>query len=51
MFADAQGLQKLHDWLVFVVAKKRVLALAQLNIQLIVHMRRVNLPRRDLLVR
>ena len=51
MLPNAQRLQELHYWLVLVVAEERVFALAQLNIELIVHMRRVDLPRRHLLVR
>ena len=40
----SEGLQELNNWLVLVITEKREFALAQFNVQLVVYMRRVDLP-------
>ena len=50
MLANAESLQELHNRLVLVVAKERELTLAELDVQLLVDVGRVDLPRGHLLV-
>ena len=50
MLADAESLQKLHDRFVLVITKERELALAKLDVQFLVDVSRIDLPRGHLLV-